>query len=208
VSQIVSFIGYTPAARFDSIPWSETHVEEGATATGPWTLIDTIALSPLDADPADPQTRNLTTDQASDTPNLWYRLTFFDGNGSSGQPSAPIQNTTPTTFTTRAELARILKLRTPSDAQNAAMDRVIAEAAGEIRAEIDLADGDELEGWETDLCAAVNLDRAADLWRHTESIPGITGLLGDEAVGPAPGRYSWERYAQRLAAVKRQWGVA
>jgi hypothetical protein len=54
----------------------------------------------------------------------------------------------------------------------------------------------------------VNLDRAADLWRHTESIPGITGLLGDDGSVALPGRYSWNRYAERLAGCKNQWGLA
>lgn len=113
-----------------------------------------------------------------------------------------------TAFATSTELARILKIRTPSTEQSAALDRVLLAAAGEIYAEIDLAATDTLADWETDLCTQVNLDRAADLWRHTESIPGITGLLGDEGSPIPPGRYSWERYAQRLAPVKRQWGVA
>src|SRR4029077_5259943 len=105
------------------------------------------------------------------------------------------------------ELARILKLRTPSDAQHAAMKRVLLTAAGEINREIDFAEDDALEGWERDLCEQVNLDRAADLWRHTESVPGIVGIP-DEAMPSTFGRYSWNRYAERLAPVKRQWGLA
>ena len=88
-------------------------------------------------------------------------------------------------------------------------------ATGEINAEIDRADDDPIAGWEIDLAEQVCLDRAADLWRHTESIPGVTGLLGDEggfatSTGPllAYQRYSWERYAQRLAPLKEQFGIA
>lgn len=113
-----------------------------------------------------------------------------------------------TAFATATELARILKIRTPSTEQSAALDRVLLAAAGEIYAEINLADTDTLADWETDLCMQVNLDRGADLWRHTESIPGMTGLLGEGDGTPLPGRYSWDRYAQRLAPVKRQWGLA
>jgi hypothetical protein len=105
------------------------------------------------------------------------------------------------------ELARILKLRTPTAAQTAAMQRVLLVSAGEINMEIDFATDDSLQGWERSLCEQVNLDRAADLWRHTESIPGVLGVL-DEGVPLTPGRYSWERYGQRLAPVKRQWGFA
>jgi hypothetical protein len=53
----------------------------------------------------------------------------------------------------------------------------------------------------------VNLDRAADLWRHTESVPGLVGIP-DEAMPTTFGRYSWERYAERLAPIKQEWGLA
>lgn len=122
--------------------------------------------------------------------------------------SAPDDIVTGDTFATTAELFRILKVRTPTADQTAAAERVLFAAAGEIRAEIDIVTDDDLAGWELALCEQVNLDRAADLWRHTESIPGITGLMGDEGGAILPGRYSWERYAQRLAPLKRQWGLA
>lgn len=111
---------------------------------------------------------------------------------------------------TTDELFRILKIRTPTDDQTASAERVLQAAYLEILAEIDLVDGDvdDLTDDELELCTGVNIDRAADLWRHTESIPGVTGLLGDEGAIAQPARYSWERYAQRLAPVKRQWGIA
>jgi hypothetical protein len=74
-------------------------------------------------------------------------------------------------------------------------------------AEIDLVDPGDLSESDVALCASVNLDRAADLWRHTESAPGILGVV-DEAVPSTFGRYSWERYGQRLSTVKQQWGIA
>lgn len=115
-----------------------------------------------------------------------------------------------TAFTDRSELFRVLKVRNPSSEQQDAADRVIDAAYGEILSEIGIAEADvgDLTSMEVALCTQVNLDRAADLWRHTESIPGITGLIGDEGGFPAPGRYSWERYGQRLASVKRVWGIS
>jgi hypothetical protein len=115
-----------------------------------------------------------------------------------------------TAFTNNSELFRILKIRNPTTEQTDAADRVIDTAYAEILAEIDITEEEvgELTSLETALCTGVNLDRAADLWRHTESIPGVTGLLGDEGGLITPGRYSWERYAQRLAPVKRSWGLA
>jgi len=112
---------------------------------------------------------------------------------------------------TTDELFRILKIRQPTAEQLASAERVLQTAFLEIVAEIDFADGetvDDLTADEAALCVGVNLDRAADLWRHTESIPGVTGLLGDEGAIAQPARYSWERYAQRLTTVKRQWGLA
>lgn len=113
-------------------------------------------------------------------------------------------------FTDRSELFRILKIRTPTSEQEDAADRVIDAAYGEILAEIDIEEADvgDLTSLEIALCEQVNLDRAADLWRHTESIPGVTGLIGDDGGAFIPGRYSWERYGQRLAPIKRQWGLA
>lgn len=210
MAQVISFEDYTPPARFDSLAWTQVRVEEAAASTGTWATIETIALSPTDADPSDPAARSFTTDLASDTADLWYRVVFLDAAGDTSQPSTPVQNSASAVapFATVSELARILKIRTPTDDQTAAMERVLFVAAGEIDAELDLDDDTVLEAWQMALASQVNLDRAADLWRHTESIPGITGLLGDETSLALPGRYSWNRYAERLAPCKSQWGLA
>jgi hypothetical protein len=214
MTQVVSFENYTPPARFDSIPWANVKIEESDTTTFSdltvWTTIDTIALSPLDVDPATPATRSFTTSNASDTPNLWYRLTFADGVGDESLPSVPVQNLefSAAPYSTVDELFRILKVRTPSAAQTSAANRCLLAATGEINSEIDLADGVVLsQDWQQALLASVCVDRAADLWRHTESIPGV-GTILDDGVISSPGRYSWERYAQRLAPLKDQWGIA
>jgi hypothetical protein len=117
------------------------------------------------------------------------------------------------TYATADELARILKIRTPSADQTAALERALAIATYEIDREIDRDDDDPVAGAETSLCVQVCLDRAADLWRHTESIPGLTGLLGDQGDVVTSQRfpwvrYSWERYAQRLAPLKGNFGIA
>lgn len=89
------------------------------------------------------------------------------------------------------------------------MVRVLTVAQVEIDKEIDRADdAAALTSDELDLLEQVNLDRGADLWRHTESLPGVTGLLGDETSAVLPGRYSWNRYAERLAPLKNQWGIS
>lgn len=208
MSQVVSFEYYTPPARYDSTPWTTALIEEASTVTGPWMTIDTVTLGSPDPDPTQPASRSFTTDQASDTDSLWYRVTFYDASSGHSLPTIPIQNVPFQAYASVSNLARILKIRTPSVEQAAQLERVLAAAAGEINQEIGLTADDELDSWEVALCSQVNLDRAADLWRHTESIPGITGLLGDETAPAMPGRYSWNRYAERLAPVKRQWGLA
>jgi hypothetical protein len=212
MSIVVSFVGWTPPERFDGNPWTDAQIEEAPDPTdGPWTLIDTIALSPLDADPTDPVLRSLTTSNGT-TADQWYRVIFVDASSGTSEPTTPVQNTGSqiAPFATVDELARILKLgvRGPlTEDQEEALQRVLMTAAGEIRHEIDLADDTSLDAWELDLCTQVNLDRAADLWRHTESQPGILGVV-DEASQPTFGRYSWARYAARLSPIKDQWGVA
>ena len=91
MSQIVSFTDYTPPERFDGIPWTQVQIEEADAGDGPWTIIDLVDLDPVDTDPSNPATRNITTANATG-PGLWYRLTFFDGNGNSSLASFPIQN--------------------------------------------------------------------------------------------------------------------
>lgn len=55
-------------------------MEESANPDGPWALIDTLPLLPLDADPSHPAVRSLTTDEAQ-IEDGWYRLTFVDAGG-------------------------------------------------------------------------------------------------------------------------------
>jgi len=214
MTQIVSFEDYTPPARFDDIPWSDVVVEESDTSTLSdatiWTEIDDIALSPLDVDPATPQTRSFTTAQASDTPDLWYRVTFKDGGGNVSLTSTPIQNLEfpAAAYATASELFRILKINSPTPAQEGAAQGDLDAATIEINSFIDWSDDhapatpEQLE-----LLRGVCLDRAADLWRHRESAAGILGIT-DEVVQAGTGRYSFARYTSRLTRLKDRWGIA
>ncbi len=92
MGQVISFVGSTPPARFDGNAWTEVRVEEAASSAGPWATIDTLELDPVDADPAEPQTRNFTTENGSALDGLWYRVVFLDASGDPSQPSVPIQN--------------------------------------------------------------------------------------------------------------------
>ena len=111
-------------------------------------------------------------------------------------------------YTDTDELARILKIRNPSAEQEAAMQRVIDVAEGEIDAEIALAaDADALAGWQLALAAEVNLERAVEHWRQQESPFGLIGL-GPELGATHTARDSWDRHAHKLAPLKNQWGLA
>lgn len=108
-------------------------------------------------------------------------------------------------YTTTEELARILKISTPSTEQTAAMVRVLTMAGVEIDAEIDLAvDATALTADQLALAAEVNLERGVELWRETPW--GIVGLDSDLATHTA--RNTWERYAHKLAPLKSQWGLS
>src|SRR4051812_20340282 len=106
---VVSFRGYTPAARFDSVAWASAQIEEAPSSTGPWTQIDVLTLSPADVDPSNPATRNLTTDEGT-AADLWYRLIFVDANADTSEPTAPIQNVASPSdvYATRDELKNAL----------------------------------------------------------------------------------------------------
>lgn len=214
MTQIVSFESYTPPARFDAVAWSDVRIQQSdttalSTATV-WTQIDSIALSPVDSDPAHPASRSFTTHLASDTADLWYRVVFVDTNGNTTLPSAAIQNQglSVAAYASVDELFRVLKVRTPTADQTTAAQGDLNTATIEINAEIDWADDHlPVTPEQRDLFRGVCIDRAADLWRHRESAPGILGVV-DEAVPPTFGRYSWNRYAERLAPEKDRFGFA
>lgn len=207
MTQVVSFVDYVPAPRYDSEPWVEVDIEEASDDDGPWTVLETQALTPLDADPENPATRSFTTSLASDG-ELWYRLVFRDADGDEMQPTLPVQNVPGVSaYASVDELARVLKITNPSEAQRDAMERVLSAAAGEINAEIDLDDESHLSGWELQLAGQVNIQRASELWFLQEVPLGLAGI-GSEFGTAHLARNSWEKYAYTLAPLKRQWGVA
>lgn len=203
MSQVISFENYVPAARFDSVPWTEVRIEEGAAFEGPFTQIDVIPISPVDADPSDPAARSFTTDQASDTVGLWYRLIFADASGDSLAPLFPIQNAvTRPYYATADELALLLKVKV--DQRRTQLERVLASAAAEIDAEVG-----RLEPYAEPpaLAVQVNLDRAFEHWQSMTTPWGAVGLGGE--AGPGFVRAdTWERHAQKLAPLKERWALA
>lgn len=208
MSQVVSFEDYTPAPRFDAQPWTEVRIEESSTTATPssttvWTLIDTIALSPVDADPAAPATRSVTTENANDESGRWYRLIFADAGGDTLQPTFPVQNSEGAPpYASAAELAGILKVDLAK--RRAALERVLTAAAIEIDAELD-----RVTPFDTPpaLVVEVNLERAVEHWQQAQSPFGLIGLAG-ESVPAFANTDTWQRHAFKLAPLKQQWGIA
>jgi len=115
------------------------------------------------------------------------------------------------------ELARVLRLRLPSEAQGTAMQRVLDTAAGEINREIGTSWPDAGSASWPDtpdvpdplasaLIVEVNLERAVEHWQQQESPFGVIGL--GEAVPTVTAKDSWDRHANKLAPLKRTWGIA
>ena len=209
MSEVVSFENYLPSARFDGNPWTQAQIDEAEAFDGTWTTIDTITFAVPDPDPADPAERSFTTPNGT-APDLWYRVIFLDAAAGQSMPTTPVQNTGSLTapYATTDDLFRILKVRAPSAEQIVAAQGDLDTATLEINAFIDWSDDhapattEQLEAFR-----GVCIDRAADLWRHRESAPGILGIA-EEGVQPIPGRYSWSRYAARLSPYCERFGVA
>ena len=77
-----SFEGFKPPPRYEpeADPFTKAKLEESAERDGTYALIETIALEPVDPKPADPSTRNFTTDKATLDP-AYYRVTWEDASG-------------------------------------------------------------------------------------------------------------------------------
>jgi hypothetical protein len=210
MSIVITLENYQPTPRYDDLPWTEALIQEAdaADATNDeWTTIDTVVLDPVDADPTQPASRDFTTANGTEA-GLWYRVIFTDAAGAELLPTVPVQNVAPiVAYATVTELARILKIRSPSDEQRDAMERVLLAAAGEINSEIDLDTDEGLAGWQVALAAEVNLERAVEHWRAQESPFGLIAL-GVDVPAERTARDSWERHALKLAPLKGQWGLA
>lgn len=206
MSQVITFIDYTPAPRFDGNPWTLVDIQEADTEDGTWATIETITLDPVDDDPEFPMSRSFTTEDASDTLGLWYRLIFRDQTGDEEQPTLPVQNVASrAAYATVEELARVLKLRDPQTRWQE-LRRCIETAAIEIDAELGRAAPFSSP---PALVVQVNLERAVEHWRQQEAPFGLIGL-GTEFGGGAErvARDSWDRHAHKLAPLKESWGIA
>jgi hypothetical protein len=100
------------------------------------------------------------------------------------------------------ELFRRLKIRTPTAEQQAAADRILVAASGEVNAKMGRETG--LAAWELALATEVTLERGAELWIESEVPTGVIGL--DNPSGPVfVGRQS--RALPKLNVLQESWGV-
>lgn len=208
MTQVVSFEDYRPSPRYDGLPWTEARLEEGTASTGPWALIETFSLTPVDSDPTNPAFRNFTTQLASDG-ELWYRIIFADTDGDIGQPTYPVQNTLNArpVYASVSELANILRVN--ASQRHASLLRVLESAATEIDSEIGTADisGATLPYTAPpSLVSEVNLERAVEHWKQMQSPYGVVGFGDDVAMYIA--RDTWDRHALKLSPLKGSWGIA
>jgi hypothetical protein len=209
VTVVVSFEDYRPAPRYDGEAWTDVRIYEGPAATGPWTLLETQALSPVDADPTNPAYRNFTTDLGT-ADEQWYYLVFLDADASTGLPTFPIQNVADDrpVYASVSELATLLKVNA-TQRHNSLM-RVLKAAADEIDAEVgetDIAGNTTPYSNPPSIVREVNIERAVEHWQQEQSPFG----LFDPGTGFGPtftARNSWERHAQKLAVLKGEWGLA
>lgn len=206
---VVTLEDFRPSPRYDGEPWTDAQIYEAALSTGPWTLLETIPLTPVDADPENPAYRNFTTDLGT-ADGQWYRIVFVDADMSTGQPTFPIQNVADDrpVYASVSELAALL--RVSATARHNSLMRVLKSAADEIDAEIGPTDinTDTLPYSNPPaIVRQVNLERAVEHWKQEQSWFGLVGISPEQ---PAEriARDTWDRHAHKLAILKGSWGFA
>jgi hypothetical protein len=195
---VVSFVNMTPPARFDAVPWTDAQIEESASEDGTFTTIDTVALSPVDVNPAAPSARSFTTILGTGD-DLWYRVRFVDASSGFSEPSLPFLNSplesVSAPYATVAQLAALLKRDATTYA--AEMTSVLTAAAEEIDAE--LGRTTPFDDPAPALVVQVNLERAVEHWHARPVGFGVIGL-DTEAPCPVGARYVGQARAQAGAA--------
>lgn len=79
MSYVFTFSNVRPPARYDGTPFTRALIKENAVNTySTANLIETITLSPVDADPSHPSLRTLTTANAAIAQSGWYWLVWED----------------------------------------------------------------------------------------------------------------------------------
>lgn len=107
-----TFVRVRPPQRGDGVAYTHVRVDEApddAGTPGAWVTVDTLALTDIDSDPAQPRWRTITTALAQ-LPAGWYRLTWVDENDATAEtePFAVLPLTVD-------DVATLLRARTLAD---------------------------------------------------------------------------------------------
>lgn len=110
---VITFVDYVPLARHDGKPWTKANIYEAVVETGPWDLIETIPLVPIDPYPNNPMIRSFTTELATLTQG-WYMLEFEDATGdkSPTDPIHDVPNPAETYLPMVSDVGALLRART------------------------------------------------------------------------------------------------
>lgn len=202
MSFVVSLSDFTPSARQDGLPWTQAQIAEGPSSSGPFTTIETINLSPVDADPSNPAARSFTTTHAT-LSMAWYLVTLLDAAGNQ-QPFVPIpypppapQATMPYCSVLDAQSRNAARTVTPSSVPNIAqVQQFVADAAAEINGIL------VNKGYQIPIISASNPDAFALL--HSLNVTGAWSMM--EAA--APNSPNLDRAAKAWDEAKKMLGDA
>jgi hypothetical protein len=99
-------IGGRPPGRADATPWTQARLREAPARSGPWTVIETLNLDPVDADPSTPTWRDFTS-EATTLAAGWYQLEWADADGDSELEEPQLIG--PAFMPAHADVARVLR---------------------------------------------------------------------------------------------------
>ncbi len=119
MTYVRSLEGFTPPPRFEpeADPFTKANIQESASADAGFSTIETITLEPVDEDPATPQTRNFTTDQAQ-LAKGWYRIVWEDASGDTFEGRAVYYRALPSWAPSVSEVAALIRARTKDSGGN------------------------------------------------------------------------------------------
>jgi len=135
MTYVVTFTGYTPGKRYTSpaTSWTQVRIDQAATFAGPFTTVETQALSPLDTDPTKPQVRNVTTSLGTISPG-YYRLVWLDAAAGEEDttPVAYPANSSSIDLTTLAQVRAEQQKPSANTDQDAIISALITQASAAI----------------------------------------------------------------------------
>lgn len=124
---------FTPVARQDGLPFTTARIEESASQTGPWTLLEIKTLSPVDANPSVPAARDFTTALATLVAG-WYRVVFVDAAGSKfeSDPAYYPDSSSASALTSLSAVRAFMQKQSTDTAQDILIQSLITRASAAI----------------------------------------------------------------------------